>query len=131
MSTLKQSSINPKFTPETSKLINEAISKIDIRSLVKKDLEAKILQNEKNSIHHYNNKFEKVMAMNRPQLKNNIEFRSIHNLGESSATRRIIEHFMGPKYDDVQREVLKELHKKRGKLYLLSDMYPNLNFLIV
>ncbi len=122
MSTFKYSSIKPKYSPEMARTIKEGLSKVDIASLAKRELEKKILQNEKNSIQHYNNKFERAVARGSPQLKNNIEFRSIHNLGESSATKRIIEHYMEPNYDESQKEVLKTLHKKRGNLFLLSDM---------
>jgi len=96
--------------------------KTEIPVIMKQEAKDKILYGPKNKIDFYFIAPEKDVPEKKGGLQPATNFKSIHNSTESKEKKRLLEKLVVPKYNIVEKQALKEVRKKEGKLYLLNDM---------
>jgi len=120
---LKPPSVKPLGnSKEVAQLLRPVPTLKQIPGLLKEEAREQFLHGPKNSMNYYFIPPDK----NAPEKKtgNPIEkaFKSIHGNVETREKQRIIEKLSDPKYNFIEKQALKEVRKKQGKLYLLNDM---------
>jgi len=107
---------------EVAQLLRPVPTQKEIPGLLKQEAREQFLYGPKNSMNYYFIPPEK----NTPEKKtgNPVEkaFKSIHGNGETREKQRMIEKLLDPKYNFIEKQALKDVRKKQGKLYLLGDM---------
>lgn len=104
----------------SSEILLSSLQSLNLKSLVKKDLQQKILESETNDFHFYDIPVFLPMK-EKPKVKHE-NFKSIHNnadlLQAKSFSSKI---FPRPKYEDLHKNARISL-KRSGSLLMLNEM---------
>jgi len=107
---------------EISAMLKPFPKKTEIPVIMKQEATDVILHGPKNRIGYY----FIIPDRDTPQKKGGLQpitgFKSIHSATESKEKKRLLEKLVVPKYNAIEKQALKEVRRKEGKLYLLNDM---------
>ena len=112
----------PSFTSprDISRIIRPTPHRSEIPSILNQEAHEHIISGPKNSINYYSTIAEKKLAQK--IAHNESPFKSIHLLPDFKDKAQEVEIFNYPQYNNREKQVLKEIKKKEGKLFLLTDM---------
>ena len=105
---------------EITRIIRPTPHKSEIPSILKREAQDQILFGPKNSINYYSTTAEKKLAQK--LAHNESPFKSIHLLPDFKDKAQEVEIFAYPQYNNREKQVLGEIKKKEGKLFLLTDL---------
>lgn len=104
----------------TSKYLRLTQSQIDIKQLLREDIEDNFVRNDANRIRYYDLHYNLRPIDGDYEYLEDVPFNSMHKLSEGKVKKRIMKILQKPQRNDLETLVLNNIEKKQGKL--LSEM---------
>lgn len=104
----------------TSKFLRLTKSQIDIKQLVKEDIEDDFIKNERNKMRYYDLNYNLKPIEGDYAYLEDVPFNSMHKISDGKVKKRIMRLLQKPERNELEVDVLKNIAERQGKL--LSEM---------
>ncbi len=115
--------LNSRSSPRgLSKILRPIPKQKEIPFVIKQEAKEVILHGPKNRMQYYFITKESNFPEKKSPQKPDAGFKSIHTSLDSKAKRTAVEQCSPQKFNLLEKQALKEVRQKEGRLFLLSDM---------
>lgn len=94
----------------------------DFDAILAQEARSSVMMNSNNSIDFYSIPSDKKPVSHKPNHSMEPNFKSVHRSTDAKQSQYLLDKINGPNYKGREKKALEDIRKKKGRLYLLSDV---------